>query len=69
MPPIWSKGKCYIVSTDQLLSWHRLGNSNNEVCVLSQDRGKDELRVLADQVEVTIVNSGRVETVAAPKVG
>lgn len=64
MPPIWSKGKCYIVSIDQLTSWHKLKKDDGGVAVLSQDGTTGELHVLADRGELTIVNAGRVDTVS-----
>lgn len=66
MPPIWSKGKCYIVSIDQLISWHRLEKAHKSVSVLSQDSKSDELLVLADGVELKIASSRRV-TAASSK--
>jgi hypothetical protein len=50
------------VSIDQLVAWHKLKKSNGEVDVLSQDPKTHELRVLADQVEVVVLSSGRVDS-------
>jgi hypothetical protein len=62
MPPVWSGRKCFIVSIDQLVAWHKLKKSSGEIVVLSQDPKTRGLRVLADQVEVVVLNSGRVDS-------
>jgi hypothetical protein len=67
MPPIWSKGKCYIVSIDQLISWHRLKKDHKNVSMLSRDTKSGELLVLADGVELKMANSRRVTTVSSKR--